>query len=124
MGLPAFISPFLIGASIIVILFPKLRLRRVWLVLTISLGAGLGLGITSSMIFLWLAFIGPPGSYYFAAELSLAVILALFAFYRIQYSASSIEKDSGLNCEAIPGTIVWLRNIFLFLMLISVGLFY
>jgi hypothetical protein len=123
MELPAFISPFLIGASIIVILFPKYRLRGVWLVLTISLGAGLGLGITSSMIFLWLAFIGPPGSYYFAAELSLAVILAFFAFYRIHYSVYSTQKDSGLNCEAIPGTIAWLRNIFLFLMLISVGSF-
>jgi hypothetical protein len=71
--LPAFISPFLIGSSIIVILFPTSRLRGVWLVLTISLGAGVGLGITSSMIFLWLAFIGPPDSYYFAAELTLAV---------------------------------------------------
>jgi hypothetical protein len=123
MELPAFISPFLIGSSIIVILFPKYRLRGVWLVLTISLGAGLGLGITSAIIFLWLACIGPPGSYYFTAELSLAVMLALFAFYRIHYSVYSIHRDSGLNCEAIPGTIVWLRNIFLFLMLVSVGSF-
>ena len=123
MELPAFISPFLIGASIIAILFPKSKLQGVWLVLTISLGAGLGLGITSSMIFMWLAIIGPPGSYYFAAELSLAVILALFAFYRLYYSGSGTQKDSGINCEVIPGTIVWLRNIFLFLMLISVGSF-
>ncbi len=86
MELPAFISPFVIGSSIIVILFPKYRLRGVWLVLTISLGAGLGLGITSSTIFLWLALIGPPDSYYFAAELSLAVILSLFAFYHVHYS--------------------------------------
>ena len=123
MELPAFIAPFLIGASIIIILFPEYRLRGVWLVLTISLGAGLGLGITSSTIFLWLAYMGPPGSYYFAAELGLAVILALFAFYRIHYSAYSPQEDSGLNCGAIPGTIAWLRNIFLFLMLISVGSF-
>ena len=91
MELPALISPFLIGASIIVILFPKSKLQGVWLVLTISLGAGLGLGITSSMIFMWLAIIGRPGSYYFAAELSLAVILAIFCFlphssFNIQYS--------------------------------------
>ena len=97
MELPAFISPFLIGASIIVILFPKSRLRGVWLVLTLSLGIGLGLGITSSMIFLWLAFIGPPDSYYFAAELGLAVILAIFAFYRIQYSTFSTQKDSSIK---------------------------
>ena len=123
MELPAFISPFLIGSSIIVILFPTSRLRGVWLVLTISLGAGVGLGITSSMIFLWLAFIGPPDSYYFAAELTLAVMLALFALYRIHHSGCRTQEDSGLNCEAIPGTIVWLRNIFLFLMLVSVGSF-
>ena len=45
MELPAFISPFIIGSSIIAILFPTCRLRGVWLVLTIGLGAGLGLGI-------------------------------------------------------------------------------
>ena len=123
MELPAFISPFLIGASIIIILFPKSKLQGVWLVLTISLGAGLGLGITSSMIFMWLAIIGPPGSYYFAAELSLAVILAIFAFYRIHHSTYSTQKNSVLNGETISITIVWLRNIFLFLMLISVGSF-
>jgi hypothetical protein len=123
MELPAFISPFLIGAAIIVILFPKYRLRGVWLVLTISLGAGLGLGITSSMIFLWLAFIGPPDSYYFAAELGLSVMLALFAFYRIHDFGDSTQKDSGIHFETVPGTIGWLRTLFLFLMLISVGSF-
>jgi hypothetical protein len=123
MELPALISPFLIGASIILILFPKSKLQGVWLVLTISLGAGLGLGITSSMIFMWLAIIGRPGSYYFAAELSLAVILAIFAFYRIHHSTYSTQKNSVLLGETIPITIVWLRNIFLFLMLISVGSF-
>jgi hypothetical protein len=123
MELSAFISPFLIGSSIIVILFPNYGLRGVWLVLTISLGAGLGLGITSCAIFLWLVFIGPPDSYYFATELSLAVILALCAFYRIHYSAHRTQKISGINCETFPATIVWLRNVFLFLMLISVGSF-
>ena len=123
MELPALISPFLIGASILVILFPRYRLRGVWLVLTLSLGIGLGLGITSSMIFLWLALIGSPDSYYFAAELGLAVILAIFAFCRIHYSAYSTQKDSVFNGESIPVTIVWLRNIFLVLMLISLGSF-
>jgi hypothetical protein len=123
MELPAFISPFLIGASIIAILFPNYKLRGIWLVFTISLGAGFGLGITSSMVFLWLALIGPPDSYYFAAELSLAMMLALFAFYRIHYSASITQKASGLNREPIPVTITWLRNIFLFLVLISIGSF-
>jgi len=121
--LPAFISPFIIGSSIIAILVPTCRLRGVWLVLTISLGAGLGLGITSATIFLWLTLIGSPDSYYFAAELSLAVMLVSFAYYRIHYSAEATQKKSGLCYETNPATIKWLRNIFLFLLLISVGSF-
>ena len=123
MDLPAFISPFIIGSSIIAILFPTYRLRGVWLVLTISLGAGLGLGITSATIFLWLTLIGSPDGYYFAAELSLAVMLVFFAFYRTRYSADPTQKKSGLCFETDPATINWLRNIFLFLILISLGSF-
>ena len=123
MDLLAFTSPFVIGSSIIAILFPTYRLRGVWLVLTISLGAGLGLGITSATIFLWLALIGFPDSYYFAAELSLAVMLCFFAYYRIHYSADAAQNRSGLCYETNPATINWLRNIFLFLLLISVGSF-
>ena len=121
--LPAFISPFIIGSSLIVILLPAGRLRGVWLILTIGLGIGLGLGITSATIFLWLALIGIPDSYYFAAELSLAVILVCFAFYRTQYSADPSQKEPGCCFETNPATIIWLRNIFLFLLLISVGSF-
>ena len=123
MELPAFIFPSLIGASIIAILFPTYRLQGVWLVLTICLGTGLGLGITSSTIFLWLAVIGPPDSCYFAAELVLAVILFFLAYCRIHYSAGNSPKDSGISLETNPETIIWLRNIFLFLILISVGSF-
>ena len=123
MELPALIFPSLIGASIIAILFPTYRLQGVWLVLTICLGTGLGLGITSSTIFLWLTMIGPPDSYYFAAELVLAVIISLLAYCRIHYSAGNTPKDSGISLETNPETITWLRNIFLFLILISVGSF-
>ena len=123
MDLPAFIAPLIIGSSIIAILFPIQRLQGVWLVLTLCLGAGLGLGITSATIFLWLTLIGSPDSYYFAAELSLAAILAFFAFYRIHYSADATKKKSGLCHETNPATIRWLRNIFLFLLVISVGSF-
>ena len=93
------------------------------MVLTLCLGAGLGLGITSATIFLWLALIGPPDSYYFAAELSLAVILTFWGFYRLHYSADSIQKDSAFGFDGNPTTIKWLRNIFLFLLLISLGSF-
>ena len=123
MDLPAFIAPFIIGSSVIAILFPTCRLRGVWLVLTISLGAGLGLGITSATIFLWLTLIGTPDSYYFAAELGLAALLAFLAFYRIHLVADCIQKKSGLCFETHPATINWLRNIFLFLILISLGSF-
>jgi hypothetical protein len=121
--LPAFIAPLIIGSSIIVILVPTCRLRGVWLVLTICLGAGLGLGITSATIFLWLTLIGSPDCYYFAAELSLAVMLVSFAFYRMHYSAEATQKKSGLCHETDRATIKWLRNIFLFLLLISLGSF-
>ena len=123
MDLPAFIAPLIIGSSIIAILFPTQRLQGVWMVMTLCLGAGLGLGITSATIFLWLALIGPPDSYYFAAELSLAVILTFWGFYRLHYSADSIQKDSEFGFDGNPTTIKWLRNIFLFLLLISLGSF-
>jgi hypothetical protein len=121
--LPAFIAPLIIGSSIIAILFPTQRLQGVWMVLTLCLGAGLGLGITSATIFLWLALIGPPDSYYFAAELSLAVILTFWGFYRLHYSADGTQKDSAFGFDGNPATIKWLRNIFLFLLLISLGSF-
>jgi hypothetical protein len=121
--LPAFIAPLIIGSSIIAILFPTQRLQGVWMVLTLCFGAGLGLGITSATIFLWLALIGPPDSYYFAAELSLAVILTFWGFYRLHYSADSIQNDSEFGFDGNPTTIKWLRNIFLFLLLISLGSF-
>ena len=117
MELAALIFPSLIGASIIAMLFPTYRLTGVWLVLIICLGTGLGLGITSSTIFLWLAMIGPPDGRYFEAELVLAVILVFLAYGRIHYSAANTQKDSGISLATNPETIIWLRNIFLFLIL-------
>ena len=123
MELTAFTSPFLIGAAIIAILFPKYRLRGTWLVLTASLGTCLGLGITSCTIFLWLTLIGRPDSYYFAAELGLALILSFLAYYRIRLSISRTRTDSTIDFETNSKTIKWLRNIFLILILISLGSF-
>ena len=124
MELPALIAPLLIGSSIIVILFPTQRLQGGWMVLTLCLGAGIGLGLTSALVFIWLALIGPPGGFYFAAELSLAVFLTCWGFYRLYYSADSTQKDSGFGFNGNPATIKWLRNIFLFLLLISLGSFF
>jgi hypothetical protein len=119
MDILAFISPFLIGSAIIVILFPENSLKGAWLVLTISLGAGIGLGITSSAIFIWLALLGPPNSFYFTAELVLALLLGILAFYRFRNSADTYLKNSIVNDAANGVSLVWLRNIFIFILLIS-----
>lgn len=123
MVLTAFATPFLIGVSMIAILFPNYRLRGAWLVLTASLGTCLGLGLTSCAIFFWLTLIGPPDGRYFAAELGLALILSFSAYYRVYRSTDRTQTESALNFETNAETIKWLRNIFLILILISVGSF-
>ena len=121
MDLLALISPLIIGAAIIVILLPENSLRGIWLILTVCLGTGIGLGITSSTIFVWLGMIGSPNMGYFTAELSLALILSLLAFYRFRHSQSgNLNKDSALNGEANCAGIQWLKRIFVILLVISV----
>ena len=123
MVLTALFSPILIGASIIAVLFPVQRLRGAWLVLTLSLGTCLGLGITSCTTFFWLILIGPPGGWYYAAEMGLTLILSLLAYYRIQVPVGCSHKEFGSDFAQNSESIKWLRNIFLFLILISVGSF-
>ena len=79
----AICSPFLIGTSIIVILFPNDSLRKVNLFISICLGIGLGLGITSALAFVCLAAGGQLTSNYYWGELGFAFLLALFAGYRV-----------------------------------------
>ena len=66
----------------------------------------------------------PPGGVYFAAELSLAVVLTCWGFYRLHYSANGTQRDAGFGFDGNPVTIKWLRNIFLFLLLISLASFF
>ena len=123
MDILALISPLIIGAAIIVILLPENSLRGIWLILTVCLGAGIGLGITSSTIFVWMGMIGPPNMGYFTAELSLALILSLLAFYRFQYSGCGNPQDPALNCGAKCASIQWLKCIFIILLVVSVASF-
>ena len=72
----AVLSPFLIGTSIIAILFPKDSLKKDHILIGICLGMGLGLGITSSLAFVWLAVAGQPTFTYYISEFGVAVGLA------------------------------------------------
>ena len=123
MGILALISPLVIGAAIIVILLPENSLRGIWLILTVFLGAGIGLGITSSTTFVWLGMIGSPNMGYLTAELSLALILSLLAFYRCQQSRYGKSKDPSLNGRENCAGIQWLKCIFVILLVVSAASF-
>ena len=117
-----FFSPFLIGTSIIAILFPKKCLKKVNLLISICLGIGLGIGITSCLAFLWLATNGQLTANYYIAEFGLAVFLALFAGYRI-ISLNKAQNDHGLCSNTGYRNLGWLKNIFLILLFFSVASF-
>ena len=116
------ITPCLIGALIIVSLFPYDSLRKANLILTVFLGTGLGLGITSSTIFLWLVIFGQPNSYYFVAEFSIVLILFILAAYRISSSKYS-RSDSIIVSNDDFNTVVWLKYLFFILLVFSLGSF-
>jgi hypothetical protein len=118
----AVFSPFLIGTSIIVILFPKDSLKKINLLICICLGIGLGLGITSSLAFLWLAIDGQLTSQYYIGELGFAFILALIAGYRFM-SLNGSQSDPVSCSNAEYGSLGWLKNIFLILLFIYVASF-
>ncbi len=116
----AVFSPFLIGTSIIVILFPKDSLKKINLFISICLGIGLGLGITSSLAFLWLATYGQLTSNYYTGEFGFAIFLAFFACYRV-YSLNETQSDPILCSNTEYSKIGWLKNIFLILLVFSVA---
>jgi hypothetical protein len=118
----ALVSPFLIGTSIIAILFPKDSVTRDLLIIGICLGIGLGLGITSSLAFVWLAAAGQPTFIYYIGEFGLAIGLAFFAGCRIM-SATETPVDPILATNTATGNWGWLRNIFLILLFFSLASF-
>jgi hypothetical protein len=116
------INPCLIGYLIIVWLLPYDSLRkanRIWIVF---LGTGLGLGITSSTIFLWLVIFGQPNLYYFLAEFSIVLILFLLAAYSIS-SSKYPQSDSIIVLNDDFNTVVWLKYLFLIILVFSLGSF-
>ena len=88
MAILAFIPPILIGFAIVVIVCPKFSLKGPWAIFTVCLGSGIGLGITSSTIFLWLAWIGRPGTAYLLFEVVSTFLLSAIAFYRFRDNKS------------------------------------
>ena len=123
MGILAFIPPIIIGAAIIVIIFPNGSLKGAWFVLTICLGAGIGLGITSSTTFLWLAEIGRPAAAYIAFEAGFAILLTLLAYYRHRVCQSGRRNDCRPGAAANDLPINWLKNLVVILLLITAGSF-
>jgi len=118
----AVFSPFLIGTSIIAILFPKDSLAKGHLSGGICLGIGLGLGITSSLAFVWLATAGQPAFTYYIGEFGAALGLAFLAGYRIM-SAREAPVDPILGSNTEIAGWGWLRNIFLILLIFSLASF-
>ena len=123
MEILAFIPPVLIGSAIVVILFPDYSLKRACCVLTVCLGAGIGLGLTSSTIFLWLAWFGRPEAAYYVYEAGGAILLIIIAFYRFHHFKSHSPNEPTSVCSTNGVTIKWLKRLFIMLLLISSGSF-
>jgi hypothetical protein len=116
----AIFSPFLIGISIIVILFPKDSVKKINLIISICLGIGLGLGITSSLAFQWLATFGQLTARYYTGELAFAVFLAFFACYRV-YALNDNQSEPIICSQGDDSKIRWFRNLFFVLLVFSVA---
>jgi len=123
MEILAFIPPILIGSAIVVLVFPKFSLKGIWVVFTVCLGSGIGLGITSSTIFLWLAWFGRPGAAYHVFEFGSAFLLTAIAYYRFHHYKSGSQNDSTLDSAANDVPIKWLKRLVIILLLISAGSF-
>jgi hypothetical protein len=123
MEILAFIPPILIGSAIVVLVFPKFSLKGAWTVFTVCLGTGIGLGITSSTIFLWLAWFGRPGAAYHVFEVGSTILLTIIAFYRFHHYKSGSQNESTSDCATNDVPIKWLKRLVIILLLISAGSF-
>jgi hypothetical protein len=123
MEILAFMPPTLIGSALVVLLLPRFSLKGVWAIFTVCLGSGIGLGLTSSTIFLWLAWIGRPGAAYHVFEISSAILLAAMAAYRIQRRRSAGPDQFRADGATPDAPIRWLKRVVVILLLISSGSF-
>ena len=77
------------------------------------IGTGTGIGITSLLYFLWLQFLGAPGTSYIIAELIVALCLIGFSLWTVVRSknsrTSTIQKgsDSGSRFYLVTSTGFW-----------------
>ncbi len=123
MEILAFIPPVLIGSALVVLLLPQFNLKGGWIIFTVCLGSGIGVGLTSSTIFLWLAWIGRPGAGYHLFEISSAILLTVMAACRYRRGRTA-GPDHFRADEAQPDVpIRWLKRLVVVLLLISSGSF-
>jgi hypothetical protein len=123
MEILTFIPPVVIGSALVVLVFPQLSQKGVRTLFTVCLGAGIGLGITSSTIFLWLAWIGRPGADYIAFEIGFAVLLVVIAFYRCRNFRFGRQNDSPLASARNDVPIKWLKRLVIISLILSSGSF-
>ena len=123
MEILAFFPAVLIGTALVMAIFPQLGLKGVYGIFAVCLGAGIGLGITSSTIFLWLAWIGRPGTDYIAFEIGCAAFLSAIAFYRFRKCRSGEQNSPPFQIAASDYPIRWLKKLVIILLVISSGSF-
>lgn len=124
MDLLAYILPALIGAAIVIAVFPEFTTNGIGWLFTGCIGAGIGLGITSSTAFCWLTAFDQPGVNYLIAEFCLFIFLALTAAIRIRITGNSIGLNSPLQKLQSPDGIRWLKHIFILLLIAFVAAFF
>ena len=123
MEILTFIPPVLIGFALVVLVFPQLIQEGLRTLFAVCLGAGIGMGITSSTIFLWLAWVGRPGADYITFEIGCAVLLAVIAYFRCRNVRFNTKTDSTLNDVSKDVPIKWLQKLVVILLIISSGSF-
>ncbi|MBW2449936.1 MAG: phospholipid carrier-dependent glycosyltransferase [Deltaproteobacteria bacterium] len=123
MEILTFIPPVVIGFTLVLLVFPQLSLKGVLTLFAVCVGAGIGLGITSSTIFLWLAWIGRPGADYIAFEIGSAVLLSAISYHRCRNFRSDRQTDLTLTGATNEVSIKWLKILVIILLIISSGSF-
>jgi hypothetical protein len=115
--------PVLIGAAIVLTLFPEFARKGTGWLFTGCIGIGAGLAITSSTAFWWLAAFGQPDLKYLIFELGLFVILALAAAIRIWQNANLTHNRSPWRATQSPDNNRGLMYAFILLLVAFIAAF-